>query len=152
MPHVTITLYKNISDPRYLHKGLTLIADLVSCQITEDCSIVDPVIKIGLLSAYINCNYVYIPNFHRYYYVTRKTILNGEFIELTLHVDVRMSFKSQILNSKIIVDRSGSNPDPYVTDSMVTTRDSILTYTRKLANSPFTSFGSNNYVIMIGGK
>ena len=51
-------------------------------------------------------NYVYIQEFDRYYFVDDFTVLNHELYEISLTVDVIMSFKNAILSLSAFVDRN----------------------------------------------
>lgn len=146
-----VKFYKNASDPRVVSKNITLLSTN-SCQVVDPCSLVNPSIKVLKDDTLIPSNYMYIEKFGRYYFIT-ETTFDGQFMIFTGHSDWRMSFQNQLLSGQIVVDRSSSNSDAYVPDPMVTVKDSITTYIRKMASSPFTGpSGSNNYVLTIGGK
>lgn len=150
---MNVKLYINSSDPRASQKNLTLKATLNNVQLTEQTSMENPSFLLDYNVTYLSCNYVYCAEFGRYYFITGREIRNGNQIILNCHVDVRVSFRSQIMQSDIIADRSSSNGDAYVPDNMVTIRDSITTYIRKVSTTPFEGAGgSNNYVLTIGGK
>lgn len=148
-----ITIYNTSSDPRVSQKALNTIATLSAVELTEQTTVENPSFKFDRNDDYIVANYLYCPKFKRYYFITGKEIVNGNQMILNCHVDVRMSFRSQILASSIIADRSSSAGDPYVPDNMVTIRDSIRTVIRRVSTTPFVGpGGSNNYVLTIGGK
>lgn len=150
---MNLKIYNNSSDPRATQKSLSLVADLSAVQLTDQTSIENPSFLLDYNSAYINANYAYCPEMKRYYFITGREIRNGNQMILNCHVDVRMSFRSQILASSIIADRSSSAGDPYVPDPMVTVKDSVQTIIRKVSTTPFTGpGGSNNLVLTIGGK
>ena len=149
---MNVTLYSNKSDIRVLNKNLSLLGT-VTAQFNQEVSIEDPILILDAKDNYINANYVYIEKFARYYIVTDKRVLDGGRIEITCHVDVLMSFKNAIYNAQIIAERSGSNPDVFVTDDVVTVRDSITTYVRNVKVNAFPGLtAGNNYVLTIGGK
>lgn len=152
MPDVIVRLYNNASDNRVVHKAITKIGTDRTCQITENCDVTNPRIILNMNAGDISANYMYIPNFNRYYYITGITILNGNQTEITGHCDVLMSFWNSFKNSQCTAGRSSSNYDEYIDDPMVTIKDTYRTETRRLSGefTP-TAGGSNHYVLTIGG-
>lgn len=55
-------------------------------------------------------NYFYIPDFKRYYYVTNRNIIRNGLTEVSLHVDVLMSFVDDIEQMRIFVTRTNKQP------------------------------------------
>lgn len=53
-----------------------------------------------------NINYIYIPEFSRYYYVESDTIERNDIHRLSLRTDVLMTFKTEINNCVGIVSRN----------------------------------------------
>lgn len=100
---MNIKLYRNESNNNVLNKKITLINEY-NILLKDNVDVYRPIIKIKteLLN---NCNYVFIQDFNRYYYVVNKRSINIEIIELTLECDVLMSFREQILNLKCIIDK-----------------------------------------------
>lgn len=100
---MNIKLYKNDSNNNVLNKKITLINEY-NILLKDNVDVYRPIIKIKteLLN---KCNYVFIEDFNRYYYVVNKRSINIEIIELTLECDVLMSFREHILNLKCIIDK-----------------------------------------------
>lgn len=100
---MNIKLYRNESNNNVLNKKITLINEY-NILLKDNVDVYRPIIKIKteLLN---NCNYVFIQDFNRYYYVVNKRSINIEIIELTLECDVLMSFREHILNLKCIIDK-----------------------------------------------
>lgn len=117
---MNVKLYINESNNNVLNKKITLISE-DNVLLKYDVDVYKPIIKIKkpLLN---NCNYVYIEDFKRYYYITNKKSINNDVIELSLKCDVLMSFKNDILNSKGLIIKSENlinnyiNSDIYVND------------------------------------
>ena len=152
MPGVTVKLYNNASDNRVVHKAITQIGTDRTCQITENCDVTNPRIILNMNPGDISANYMYIPYFNRYYYITDITILNGNQTEIIGHCDVLMSFWNAFKNSQCTAGRSSSNYDDYIDDPMVTIKETYRTESRRLSGefTP-TADGSNHYVLTIGG-
>lgn len=99
-----VTLYKNSSQNNAINKSLTLVNTLTAvCK--APVSVEHPVLMIEYNSTDLDCNYAYITDFKRYYYIENITTLPGGRLELTLSVDVLMSFSSYILTTPVIVDK-----------------------------------------------
>lgn len=123
---MNVKLYINESNNNVLNKKITLISE-DNILLKYDVDVYKPIVKIKkpLLN---NCNYVYIEDFKRYYYITNKKSINTDVIELSLKCDVLMSFKNDILNSKGLIIKSENlinnyiNSDIYVNDVREKTR------------------------------
>lgn len=100
---MNIKLYRNESNNNVLNKKITLINEY-NILLKDNVDVYRPIIKIKteLLN---KCNYVFIQDFNRYYYIVNKRSINIEIIELTLECDVLMSFREHILNLKCIIDK-----------------------------------------------
>lgn len=143
---MNVILYQYNGDPRVLNKYLTKIATVDIIAITNDTDILTPSIIIGTRA--FNFNYVYIPNFNRYYYVNDIKLMSGERIQIDLGVDVLMSHKAAIYNTRVIANRSASNSDPYIIDDKIGSRDKAQIYIRNVGGSPFNT---KSYVLTVGG-
>lgn len=117
-----VILYNNSSDSRKLSKSITQLAT-VDCQLKDNCSLLSPrlVINHSALSSYANCNYMYIPDFHRYYYCN-VTALAGDMLELSGDVDVLMSYASGIRSIKCTIIRQENLFNPYIVDEFMPSR------------------------------
>lgn len=92
-------------------------------------------------------NYCYIPEFQRYYYICKKEVIRVGFVKLTLVCDVLMSFKSSLLNLKVVAERSESNYSSYLVDSVKSSYNFPMVLTRKFSNG----FGGLNYYLTVAG-
>ena len=111
-----IVIQTNSSEKNKLDKTLTDIETLTGT-LRNDTSIIDPVFQIaGDLSSFITANYCTVPTFGRSYFITNiRSIRNGLF-EISCHVDVLSSFKTQIRTNKAIMHRSERNWNLYLND------------------------------------
>lgn len=85
----------------------------------DSSSIINPIILVEG-SSFGEYNYVYIPQFDRYYFI--KGIMNyrNNLWILELECDVLMSFKSSILNMNcILIETEDKGADRYLADSRV---------------------------------
>lgn len=108
-----ITLYVN-SDPKNKINKTPSAVSSVSGVLRDQCNTTDPVIMVeGSLIPSVN--YMYIPDFNRYYFITNiKNVRNGLW-EITAHVDVLMSYAAQIMAQNVILlDTSVTGANNYV--------------------------------------
>lgn len=111
---MTVNFYKNNSPLNYVSKSITEV-DNLDCFIKEDCDIINPIIQIFGTNA-LNANYMWIPLFSRYYFITDITTENIDTLLVTGHVDVLMSFQNAIKGSQAIIDRQENIWNGYLND------------------------------------
>lgn len=115
---MNIKLCSSTSEIVAINKDISIIDD-VSATIKGALSVENPVLILQYKSdIQSNVNYVYIPEYNRYYFVTDIINLTGGRYELHCKVDVLMSFKDYILNLSCIVDKQSSkdNANMYLDD------------------------------------
>lgn len=147
---MNLTFYNNTGDIRQLNKSITAVKSGVTAQVGYAVTLTDPSFVMDYDASLVNANYVYVAEWGRYYYVNNRTMLNGNQIELTCHVDVLMSFKDAILSSDCIAERSASKVNPYIIDNMVGDEGTFQTVYRRSSVTPFNSTGS--YLLTVAGK
>ena len=142
-----IQLYKNNSSNNTMTKSLTPVTT-ISGTLKDECSIIDPEILVAGTSQFINANYAYIPEFHRYYYINNITIVKNGLYRLSLHSDVLMSFKDSIKGMNAIVARSSDNSNMYIIDTKMKT----LQYNNYNVYASNKSFDSSltPYIVVAG--
>lgn len=129
-------LYQNKSDERYLTKNITEIPNTrqLNVYLKDRTNIIDPVIIMDDFPK--QCNYVWLSEFDRYYYVRAVDFVEGQ-MHIQLHVDVLMSFKDEILAKEIYSERSKTHYNDYIEDDKMIlnqyTNDRYLTF----SSSPF---------------
>lgn len=111
-----VVLYVNKSDKRKLEKELIEVAN-IDCKIKDDCSILNPTLIIKIDS--VDYNYVYIPEFNRYYYIDDIVTLNSRLKEISCSVDVRQSYREQLRNTSAIIARNERYYNQYIPDNMI---------------------------------
>ena len=108
-----LNMYRNTSDNRYLNKTLNMLAENVPCTFKDDTSAVEPTIIISPDAYDAQCNYVYLSDTERYYYVVDR-VFSQQRVELKLSVDVRSSF--DFSNCDCIALRSSNKFNTYLND------------------------------------
>lgn len=109
-----IVLYKNESEKNKIGKVLTNPVEIIGT-LREQTSIMKPYITIEHDDP-TDFNYVYIEEFGRYYFVDDIVIIRNGFLGVSLSVDVLESFKNQILQQRVIVNKSQSDTNYYLPD------------------------------------
>lgn len=102
---MTIQLLNCGSDPRVINKTYTFVAETTATPYGE-ITIIDPVLRIRRNNELGGINYIYIPEWLRYYFVNDIRLISGDIMEISCHIDVLNSFKSAILQSECICIRS----------------------------------------------
>lgn len=115
---MNINIYNNKSDPRKVNKNLQLLRENVNCQIFGNISIENPNFLIKLDSIIPDANYIYVPEWGRYYYA-KIEIQEGGKAMIICHVDTLSSFFYSCGSSPVIARRSSSKPDYRIEDSRV---------------------------------
>lgn len=145
---MNIVLYKNVSDSKVVSKDITLINTLTGT-LREQCSIVNPIIKIeGLTSEQAKvCNYAYIEDFGRYYYINDITY-DGNLFVLTLHCDVLMSFKTDFKKLDGVISRQENNYNLYLQDGLFKTYQNNIVGVKQFPNG----FNTFQYILTVAGS
>ena len=92
-------------------------------------SIINPTIRIdvsrfkdtqGLWEDFIvKCNYFYIPEFARSYFITSKILDNDNIVTITGHVDVLQTYYDDYIELEAYVLRSGNNYNLFLEDNLI---------------------------------
>lgn len=141
-----IIFYNNISDPNTINKVLTEVTTL-SGELKTSCDIISPNITISN-HGMMNANYCYIPEFGRYYFIVKQTILTNNVIEIDLNVDVLESFKTQILALSCILENSTTDNDNYLSGPEWVTSVKTTTHIKQF---PSGLNNSGEYILITAG-
>lgn len=101
---MTVSLYYNSSDINRLDKSISS-AITVSGTLREQCSVLEPTVLIEVDDV-ANVNYMHIPEFGRYYYVTGISSVRNNLWAVSGHVDVLMTYRSQIRGCSAVLARA----------------------------------------------
>lgn len=146
---MTIKLYNNLSDKIVVDKNITQIGSDIKGTLREDCSVIDPVIALeGTVGSNIaKCNYAYITEFARYYYINN-IVCRGHLFELHMHVDVLMSYRGDIRSNNAVLSRQQSQYNLYLQDGVFKAQANPHYQICKFP-SGFSSF---NYILAVSGE
>ena len=107
-----IKLYKTSSPRKKLVKDLTDGITLVGT-LRAQSSVMAPTFTVQD-TAVVGYNYCYIPDFGRWYYINGIDALRSNLYELSLGIDVLMTYAAQIRTNEAIIDKTQSGGSSYV--------------------------------------
>ena len=143
-----ITLQVNNSEKERLDKSITDIAT-ISGTLREKTSLIDPVIVIeGDLSNYVNCNYMTIQAFNRSYFINNITSVSNNLFEISAHVDVLTTYKTQIRTNDAIIARQEKKWKLYLNDGVFKTYQNPYIVTKAFPSG----FTSQHFVFSVAGN
>lgn len=150
----SVILYDNKSRKNAVDKSLTTIRDNIEGTLKSECSIMSPdiLLRIVDVSALNKCNYMYIEEFNRYYYVTDIISVRNNLVEVKGRVDVLMSFKDEIRNNSVILARyntTSSYGNTYLQDDRMATYQDAFPCTYKFSRS--FSKSDESFILSVAG-
>lgn len=146
---MTVNLLINKSEKNKVSKSVINIMSTTG-SIRNNTSITSPVFLIkGEFSTISQSNYVYVPEFKRYYYIIDMVQVAGNMTEISCHCDVLMSFKDEILNNTAVISRQEVVYNRYLNDPNFRIYQNNVVLTRKLSGSGFSTAG---YVMATAGQ
>ena len=143
-----IHIQQTTSEKNKIGKSISTLYT-ASGALREGTSIINPVIRISgaNVPTLKNANYMYIPDFNRYYFITDiKSIWNG-LIEISGHVDVLQTYSSQIRNNTAIVKRNANSWNLYIEDGLFKTYANPHIFTKEFPSG----FSEPSFVLSVAG-
>lgn len=112
-----VQFFYNQSDSRVINKILLPGGDFTG-QARDIVDVMSPVILFDN-SDVLRYNYAYIPELQRYYDVVSRSCFREGLWEVTFQVDVLMSFRGDINQLNVVVDKQSmlANGNEYIDDS-----------------------------------
>ena len=147
---LTVTLYNNSSAHNVVRKHKTQLRQITGV-LKENCYMERITMNVKYFADYYRCNYAYIPEFHRYYYVTVELIEGGQ-VRLIMKSDALSSFYDGYKNSKIIAKRSSSHCNPNIVDTASPFKPQPIIISRRADFEFVPSSSGYCYVLTLGGK
>ena len=146
---MTIKFYKNLSDNIVVDKNITQIGSDQTGTLREACSIIDPVIKFEKFTNFdlSACNYLYIPDFGRYYYINEIIAISDKMFEIHCHVDVLRTYRSGIRSNSAVIARQESQYNLYLPDGVFKTYANPHYEIRKFPSG----FSGYHYILTVAG-
>ena len=140
-----IIFYRNNSPKEALNKSISEVFRL-SGTIKEESSVIDPVITIeSVANIASSCNYAYIPEFGRYYFITDIVTTSNTLWMISMHVDVLMSFRDDIKSSLIYTRNANNYEDSNISTDVLVQSE----YTTCTVENYADGFSENGQYILI---
>lgn len=143
---MTITLMRNTSAPNVVNKNVSTIETL-NGTLRAPSSIVDPVITIERSSP-TGFNYAHIPEFNRYYFVTNVVSVSDGIVSLSMHVDVLMTYASEIRSISAVIRRQENLFNLYLDDGIFKAYSNSKW---KIIRFPY-EFNTYSFALALGGN
>lgn len=142
---MTIELYRNLSDNKVVDKKLTLLKTLENVKLLGEFDILRPLLRVSretFANLYADCNYCFIPDFGRYYFIEKK--LESNFVFLRCEVDVRKTFADALRGLTCTITRNENLKNGYLPDA------SYKTYAyEKIVCKAFPNKFNNDSIILM---
>lgn len=143
-----VKFYYNYSDARVINKNI-IEGESFEGQARDQVDVMNPIVLFDTPNV-LNYNYAYIPELQRYYLVTNRTSFREGLFEVSFEVDVLTSFRRDILNLTVIVDKQSmvENGNEYIDDSSLVAENVMFQTVYNFPNG-FNSTGE--YILITAG-
>ena len=111
-----VNLMNNQEELNKISKNPSIVMTL-NGTLREETDIVNPAINIEYDGTLTNVNYMYIPEFHRYYFITKIESVRTKLWRVYGHCDVLKTYAQAILNTPCVVARNENRYNLYLNDS-----------------------------------
>ena len=137
-----ITLYRVEDDPRVVNKTLSSASLTIDAKCTDAKDILNPEFVINLAAQVAaNYNYMEIPEFHRFYFITDMAYDTAQNLVLSAHVDVLKTYAGSIPNIRGIIARS-HNASGEMVDKSLPINENVKELSIVTANKPIVSLAN----------
>lgn len=144
----TIKLQTNKSENIKIGKSITDVLTLEGT-LKVSTSIIDPVIIIESdnVEFILKCNYMSIPSFSRSYFITNIKSINYKLWEVSAHVDVLESFKTEIFDNTGVIARQEKEWNLYLDDGTFKSYQNPMVMTQTFPKG----FNAQEFVLITAG-
>ena len=141
-----IVLMDNQEEINKISKSPTTIKTLTGT-LREQTDIVNPQINVEYSGTLVNVNYMYIAEFHRYYFITKIESVRTGLWRIYAHCDVLKTYSEAILGTPAVVARSENRYNLMLNDAFF----KVYSNPRlQIANFP-NKFSGESYVLVMNG-
>ena len=139
-----IKLYKTLSEDNKLDKELTLVREInINLLIRSNVTSFD----FSLSGDMADINYMFIPDFGKYYFLKSPTIERNGYTSYRAEEDVLMTYKDQIRQESGIILRQENEGNLYITDNTFPVENRNKTFFKKFPNGFSETI---NYYLIVG--
>lgn len=146
-----VKFYYNTSDDRVINKRLveTDEKNIFTGVPRDEISVMNPVIRFED-EAVLRYNYAYIPSLQRYYSIVDRTAYRQGIWDITFAVDVLMSFRYDISNLVVVVDKQSMerNGNEYIDDGSLVSENVMF---QTLYDFPGGFNETGEYILITAG-
>jgi len=145
-PGFDIELMNNTEELNKITKNPTLVRTLHGF-LRDTTDLVDPEILIEFDGVLVDCNYMHISVFNRYYFINKIESVRTGLWKIYAHCDVLKTYAEGILGTEAVVARSENRYNLYLNDAMF----KVYSNPRlQVANFP-NKFTGESYVLVMNG-
>ena len=143
-----VQFFYNMSDARKINKEL-VAGEIFTGQARDEVNVMSPIIIFDKQNV-LRYNYAYIPELERYYEITTRNALREGLWELSFSVDVLMSFRNDINNFNVVVDKQtmAENGNEYIDDGSLVSENVMFKTVYSFPNG-FNDTGE--YILITAG-
>lgn len=139
-----VEFYNNTDNPNVVNKTPQKIREL-NITFRQVVNEKEPVLIMQKTNL-DGCNYVYIPDFKRYYFISDTNKYNNVLVQVALTTDLLMTYQDVILNSEVKI--TATEKPSYLSTSLPTTTQ---TTTRKIVSTVTLPTKSSIVLTTVGG-
>ena len=141
---MVVKLYKTLSEDNKLDKDLTLVKEIgINLLIRSNVTSFD----FSLSGEIADINYMFIPDFGKYYFLKSPTIERNGYTSFRAEEDVLMTYRDQIRQESGIILRQENEGNLYITDSTFPVENRNKTFFKKFPNGFAETI---NYYLIVG--
>lgn len=133
--------------------GANLIATSATVRYKEDVDILNPTLEIAYSSDLTKCNYIYVQEWKRYYFVNN-IVAGMQRLFFDCHVDVLTTYATDIKKLDCIIARQENKYNTYLNDGIwrnLQARD-VLTKRFKRNGNSTSFYRPCNFILTTGGE
>lgn len=146
---ITVKLMHNSSPVEKIGKTLDAGSEF-TCDLKADTSVLKPTLVLQSSSSLAGFNYMYIPDFQRYYFIDDIVSKNNVIWEVSGHVDVLETYKADILRQEAVIRRQQNKYNLYLNDPDFMTYNYDQLQTLYFSNTGFLK--TLSYILVVNGS
>lgn len=131
----SVDLYQNESPIEKIGKTLSNSHTISDVVLKRDTSILRPVLLINSVQDIYTYNYMYISEFGRYYFIDDIRSVNNNMWEISAHVDVLETYKTDILSNTAVLKRQEKKFNLYLDDPEFKVLNNYRIQTKRFAGT-----------------
>lgn len=147
----SVDLYNNKSPVEKIGKNLTDSHTISDVLLKRDTSILRPVLLVNSVQDIYTFNYMYISEFSRYYFIDDIRSVHDNLWEISAHVDVLETYKTDILANTAVLKRQEKKFNLYLDDPEFKTYNNERVQTKRFNGA--SGWTKNlHYVLVTNGS